>query len=631
MATEEQDIKKGIVVYVLEEAVVLPGKPLTYDDLTPEQIEELQRPAKEATTSANEAAANANKAAQTAVTSSETANSAASRANSAAQSAIAAASSANTSASLAETAKNEANTAAQNAKDATEKANTAITNIKALGTELENKESERNIAEASRKEAETKRVEAETSRESQFSQMKTTVDELVEKTTEAKDDATKAATSANTAAEKANTATTSANNAATSANNAAASANQAAQNVNGRVTALEGKASQTYKNLSAIQASGETNSDKIYIDGETAQPYIYKGGKFVPFKDSRNGYYSDFFTISRDSIKVKHLRYIGFSDIANDEWCYLLNQNRVVKFNLKTLEVVYEVKATTQVGDNTWGINSCEFVRVVGDYIYVYVGLLSERDTGFYVSKLRESDGKFISEVFVPIKFYTAYNNASVYYGECLINEEYVISYDGITKKIVKYYFQSEIKEELTEEIVSPYSMNYHVNFIKDIDGVIKRALIVTSPTMTYIATEDGIRTIDTSGISIYEWLLYYNINLTVSSLSASIQNSLCTISISKKDDNNFTADSVSTRITSGRQVFEWLDKCSNSVTNFPIRFSKMYSSIGIYYLYMPRVTNPYSFIFASNISNVFLKANYILGYSNGFSEITIENYSKDL
>lgn len=49
---------------------------------------------------------------------------------------------------------------------------------------------------------------------------------------------------------------------------------------------LKGKASQVYDNLSTIEGSGETNPNKIYIDGETAQPYIYKGGEFLPFKGS---------------------------------------------------------------------------------------------------------------------------------------------------------------------------------------------------------------------------------------------------------------------------------------------------------------------------------------------------------
>ena len=99
MATEEQDIKKGIIVYVLEEAVVLPGKPLTYDDLTSEQIEELQRPAIEAATTANEAAKNADTATE--------------KANIAAQSATTAITNANNAATLANNAADKANQAAE--------------------------------------------------------------------------------------------------------------------------------------------------------------------------------------------------------------------------------------------------------------------------------------------------------------------------------------------------------------------------------------------------------------------------------------------------------------------------------------------------------------------------------------
>lgn len=54
--------------------------------------------------------------------------------------------------------------------------------------------------------------------------------------------------------------------------------------IQNKVTALEGKASEVYENYDAIERSGETNVSKIYIDGKTMQPYIYKGGSFVPFK-----------------------------------------------------------------------------------------------------------------------------------------------------------------------------------------------------------------------------------------------------------------------------------------------------------------------------------------------------------
>lgn len=179
---KEDVTPKPVPVNLVEEAVVLPGKPLTYDDLTPEQIEELQRPAIEAAETANEAAKNA------------------------------------------DTATEKANIAAQSATTATTNANNAAS------------------------------------------------------------EATTAALLANEATDNANSAALNANNAATSANAAADKANQAAQNVDGRVTDLEGKASQVYDNLAAIEASGESNPNKIYIDGETLIPYVYKKGKFEPFK-----------------------------------------------------------------------------------------------------------------------------------------------------------------------------------------------------------------------------------------------------------------------------------------------------------------------------------------------------------
>lgn len=48
------------------------------------------------------------------------------------------------------------------------------------------------------------------------------------------------------------------------------------------VNDVKSRASQTYDNLAAIESSGETNPNKIYIDGETLIPYIYKDGKFEP-------------------------------------------------------------------------------------------------------------------------------------------------------------------------------------------------------------------------------------------------------------------------------------------------------------------------------------------------------------
>lgn len=205
-------------ITVIEEKVILPGTPLckqtvtipcikgdkgdkgdplTYDDLTPEQIEELQRPAIEAAETANEAAKKADTATEKANTAAQSAITATTNANNATSEAI-------TAASLANEATDNANSAALDATNAANRANEAIISIGTLETQIENKESKREVAETTREEAETQRAEAETSRRQKFSQMETTVNSLVEETTEAKNDATKAATNANAAADKAN-------------------------------------------------------------------------------------------------------------------------------------------------------------------------------------------------------------------------------------------------------------------------------------------------------------------------------------------------------------------------------------------------------------------------------------------
>lgn len=221
--------KSQIYIYKDNNLVLLKGlkgDPLTFDDLTEEQIAELQKPATEAISLATQAAQNAQ-------------------------------------------------TSAQNADNATQKATQAISNIQSVQTQFQQKEQEWQTAEATRQDNETKRVAAENVRVTEFSQIQSTANSLIEETTTTKNNAVEATTNANKAAENADTATEKANTAAASANEAATAANNAAQKVDGRVTALEGKASQSYANLSEIQNSGDKNANKIYIDKETNTSYRY--------------------------------------------------------------------------------------------------------------------------------------------------------------------------------------------------------------------------------------------------------------------------------------------------------------------------------------------------------------------
>lgn len=151
---------------VVGETVALPGEkgdkgdPFTYDDFTPEQIAELQRPATEAAKVANQAA---------------------------------------------------------------EKASKATTDIKALGVTLIVEEEKRESAESSRASAESERAEAEVQRETSFSQMQTTLEGLITDTRTATSNATTAAGNAENAATEANNSATLANAAADKANQAAES------------------------------------------------------------------------------------------------------------------------------------------------------------------------------------------------------------------------------------------------------------------------------------------------------------------------------------------------------------------------------------------------------------------------
>ena len=102
---------------------------VTYDDLTPEQIEELRRPATEAATEANKAAQAAKNATESATTATEGAVAAAAMANTATGAATTATTAANNAAAEATAAAGNATTAATEATNAANAANTAAEGI----------------------------------------------------------------------------------------------------------------------------------------------------------------------------------------------------------------------------------------------------------------------------------------------------------------------------------------------------------------------------------------------------------------------------------------------------------------------------------------------------------------------
>ena len=351
---------------VVEEMVALPGEkgdkgdPFTYDDFTPEQIADLQRPATEAAKVANQAA---------------------------------------------------------------EKANKAATDIKVLGVTLTAEEAKRESAESSRTSAESERAEAEVLRETSFSQMQTTLEGLIS-------DTNTATSNANTAAGNAENAATEANNSATLANEAADKANQAAQNVDGRVTSLEEKASQVYENLAAIEASGETDPNKIYIDGDTLIPYLYKGGSFVPFSGGNN--------ITPSYIEFRSpMLYAGRAEIASmtrDGNILYIGQfgGGYIAFDIEENKVIWNT-SSVDAG------RSQQSLVVKGDYLYT-IGDGHKR-----LQKYNKKDGSLIlsitnADVISYNYMYIFVANDNLYFWSYITKTIYLVNEDDLSFAAIGKY-----------------------------------------------------------------------------------------------------------------------------------------------------------------------------------------------
>lgn len=527
---------------IISEVVALPGikgekgDPFTYDDFTPEQIAELQRPATEAAAVANAAAQRAEAAAdsvQSAVEDAEQASQSAQQAATAAQEAV---TNANTVIDKAETAINNANTAAEKANTAVESVNaleerveqaeatrvqsetqrqTAETNrasseqqreaneterkqkfaqIESDATSLKNSlneaEAQRVSAENAREEAETQREIAEQNRETEFSQIKTEVGTLITQTTEAKDAANSAATSATNAAGEANTA-------ATSANEAAAKANQAVSSI------------------------------------------AYK----------ENGFY-----ISHALLEATDLRYIGFKEIKNDKTCYLLTMGRCLKFSLDTYEVFWDVKLE---GYGSQWHNAAEQLRVIEDKVYIVCAKYEDIETGIWLIKLNEEDGAFISEELIPIPVNYAYE--MFYKKEVLITKNYIVGRDYYNKKILKANINDKTIEEI-DVIDSNLQAQFFIlgnRWITLSDGSVKYGLV-------WISADNILKVIDDE-FNIYTISLtfsnndklrsssnsvIYNIDLKTLSINFCIHSNKFVVRLTDNGGNNFSAENINVRNT---------------------------------------------------------------------------------
>ena len=269
---------------VVEEMVALPGEkgdkgdPFTYDDFTPEQIADLQRPATEAAAVANQAAENANK---------------------------------------------------------------ATSDIKVLSDRLTAEEAKRESAESSRASAESERAEAEFQRETSFSQMQTTLEGLITDTRTATSNANTAAGNAENAATEANNSATLANEAADKANQAAESIeNRFSGERTGRIYLKYNRTQQSY--IMPVSIWAEEDYIYLVIWGEAILCLSWNGeliweyilwsttGKTITVKGD---YLYQFGNNNGTIYKIN--RYTGKTELSNknDTVSYYEQKNKIYNVN----------------------------------------------------------------------------------------------------------------------------------------------------------------------------------------------------------------------------------------------------------------------------------------------------------
>lgn len=257
------------------------GKAFTYDDFTPEQIEELQKPATDAADSLLQLEKAIESAEQSRVLAENNRNESELLREQSEQGRK----QAETERSSAETQREENESKRLTAEQARIQAESArstaeqdrVSNEQSRVSAEEDRvaeETKRSEAESQRAQAETKRAEAETARVlAETKRSEAEASRVSAETARVSAEETRV-TEFEQLKQDSQTAIDNANKSATSANDAANKANEVAESVESRL-------SQVYANYDAIVSSGETDQNKIYIDAETDTTYRFNGTDFV--------------------------------------------------------------------------------------------------------------------------------------------------------------------------------------------------------------------------------------------------------------------------------------------------------------------------------------------------------------
>lgn len=196
------------------------------------------------------------------------------------------------------------------------------------------------------------------------------------------------------------------------------------------MTALEGKASEVYENYDAIEASGETNPNKIYIDGETMIPYVYKGGEFVPFSGGNNitPSYIEF------ESPILYANIAKISSMTRDGNVLYIGQygGGYIAFDIETNKIIWNTSALNA------GISQQSLV-VKGDYLYT-IGDGSKR-----LQKYNKKDGSLIlsitnADIISYNNMYIFVANDNLYFWSYITKTIYLVNEDDLSFDAIGKY-----------------------------------------------------------------------------------------------------------------------------------------------------------------------------------------------
>lgn len=254
--------------------------------------------------------------------------------------------------------------------------------------------------------------------------------------------------------------------------------------------------------------------------------------------NSAPGYYNqNGFVISPLGMSAIGLRYVGYKE-DDTPMCYLLTLTRCLKFNLETFEVLWDVKIE---GSSDNSANGCEYIRVIGDIVYV---IMAKFGGVFGLTQISDIDGSTISVISTDIHMDYAYDSSFKNAGCPLITYDTIYALDFNNNELVSFDIETQKKSTL-RSIGSWISKYMQVLWIKNENNVSELVALFMFDNIIYIQREDGSHieiNIEDLSLSLSSNTCFYVINLSELNATFSSSASVFKLRLTKNSATAYTA-----------------------------------------------------------------------------------------